>query len=78
MMAGDANGAVPSDSPTAIPAKEHAPSDKDDCSLAPVLSPYSRTNVMMDLPAGQYVLELFFNSHMVEAEEYVDKGDPKK
>lgn len=79
-VTGEANGSALSDSPAVLLANGQAPMelDKDDKSLAPIPPPYSPSDVMMDLPACQYALELFLNSHMVEAEEYMDKGDPKK
>lgn len=44
----------------------------------PVQNPYSMENSMSDLPCAAYALELFLASHMLESEDYLDKGDPKK
>src|ERR1700676_4125979 len=44
----------------------------------PVESPYSMANSTCDLPCAAYALELFLASHMLESEDYIHKGDPKK
>lgn len=44
----------------------------------PVVNPYSMENSMRDLPCAAYALELFLASHMLESEDYMHKGDPKK
>jgi hypothetical protein len=44
----------------------------------PVESPYSMANSTCDLPCAAYALELFLSSHMLESEDYIHKGDPKK
>jgi hypothetical protein len=44
----------------------------------PVESPYSMANSTRDIPCVAYALELFLASHMLESEDYMHKGDPKK
>jgi hypothetical protein len=35
-------------------------------------------NSTSDIPCAAYALELFLASHMLESEDYLNKGDPKK
>lgn len=44
----------------------------------PVKNPYSMANSMCDIPCAAYALDLFLASHMLEAEDYMHKGDPQK
>lgn len=44
----------------------------------PVVNPYSMANSTYDIPCAAYALELFLASHMLESEDYMHKGDPKK
>ncbi|CCM00537.1 uncharacterized protein FIBRA_02571 [Fibroporia radiculosa] len=40
--------------------------------------PYSQEKALDDVPALSYALHLFLSSHMVEAEEYCSRCDPKR
>jgi hypothetical protein len=69
------------DTPATSPETAH-PSDDISLSLGakapPVQSPYLMANATLDLPCAAYALELFLASHMLESEDYMHKGDPKK
>jgi len=40
--------------------------------------PYSHGAALDDIPGVAYAVDLFLKSHMVEAEEYCHRSDPKK
>jgi hypothetical protein len=44
----------------------------------PVENPYSPANAICDISCVAYALELFLASHMLESEDYLHIGDPKK
>jgi len=69
----------PQDTPIikpACPAGDLTPSLKT--TVPPVENPYSSANAIGDIPCVAYALELFLASHMLESEDYLHIGDPKK
>ncbi|KAF7982688.1 hypothetical protein HWV62_27180 [Athelia sp. TMB] len=75
--AADPNLSSPSSSPDTV----HLNGDlkmAQDSKVPSVQNPYNMANSMVDLPCAAYALELFLASHMLESEEYMNKGDPKK
>jgi hypothetical protein len=47
-------------------------------SAPPPKKPYTQAGALEDLPCVQYALETFLQSKMVECEDYMNGGDPKK
>lgn len=69
------------DTPATSPDTVHLTGDLKlslDAKAPPVQNPYNMAKSMSDLPCAAYALELFLASHMLESEDYMHKGDPKK
>ncbi|KAI0032001.1 hypothetical protein K488DRAFT_50862 [Vararia minispora EC-137] len=73
------NGDAKAHSPSPVLSKATSALAKPaDAPPPPVKAGYSHQDALEDLPCVQYALETFLQSKMVECEEYMHNGDPKK